>query len=555
MFLHTKVGTLTRVGKTLETRLKHLGIHTAEDLLWYFPFRYEDFSAIHPIASLEDGMQVTVQGKIALIANKRSARKRTMLTEAVLEDGTHQMRVVWFGQPFITKALAVGDEVYLSGKVKHDMYGVQMVSPSYEKVSQETAHTARIVPLYPLTAGITQKQMRFLISQVIDLVGKIEEWLPEVIQDTADVMPLAEAIRAIHFPETLSEMHHAERRLKFDELFLLQLRAEMIRQTLQRSEAVSIPFHEEATKSFVRTLPFELTKDQKVAAWEILQDLEKSSPMNRLLEGDVGAGKTVVAALVMNNVLLAKSQAAIMAPTEILAVQHFESLSKLLPNAKIGLLTSSELRVLKYELSEKTKKDRRASFIAALKSGEIDIVVGTHALLVPDVQFHELSLVIVDEQHRFGVGQRKTMREKSGNKDTEPHFLSMTATPIPRSFALTLYGDLDISIIKTMPVGRKPIKTRLVSPHHRQKAYGFIQEQVAKGRQVFVICPLIDAGDDVFEVGDEKKSVMSEYKKLSEVLFPQLKVAYLHGKMHPKEKDRVMQSFAAGEFDILVSTS
>ncbi len=258
--------------------------------------------------------------------------------------------------------------------------------------------------------------------------------------------------------------------------------------------------------------------------------------------------------------MLSGVQSAMMAPTEILAVQHFDSLQELLPEAKIGLLTSSELRIVNYELGGKTKKDRRESFLRALQSGEMDVVVGTHALLVDDVQFNNLGLVIVDEQHRFGVGQRKTMREKSGNPDTQPHFLSMTATPIPRSFALTIYGDLDISIIKTMPAGRKPIKTRLVAPHNRQKAYQFIEGQVKKGRQVFVICPLIQESEDVVReakagTAEEKKSVMSEYKKLSEDIFPNLRVQFLHGKMNPKEKDRVMQSFAAGEFDILVSTS
>jgi ATP-dependent DNA helicase RecG len=560
MQLHTKVTALNRVGKTLETRLKHLGIEVAEDLLWYFPFRYEDFSVIHNIAHLVDGMQVTVKGKIALIANRRSPRKKTMLTEAMLEDGTEQLRVIWFGQQFITKSLSVGDEVYLSGKVKSDMYGVQMVSPSYEKVSEdkETAHTARVVPQYPLTAGITQKQMRFLVSQIIDLGKNIPEWLGDDIRDKADIMPLAEAIAVIHFPETMEEMKHAERRLKFDELFLLQLRAEMLRQSIAISKASEIPFKEEQTKQFVANLPFELTKDQKVVSWEILQDLEKSTPMNRLLEGDVGSGKTVVAALVMHAVYLQNIQSVMMAPTEILARQHFASIKKLLPDAKIGLLTGSEMQSSQFEITGSSKKKKRQAFVDAVAVGEFDILVGTHALLTDDVQFKHLGLVIIDEQHRFGVEQRKTIRKKSGNPDTVPHFLSMTATPIPRSFALTLYGDLDISIIKTMPEGRKPIKTRLVEPHNREKAYGFIKEQVQKGRQVFVICPLIEESEgpvsESLRKASEKKSVMSEYKKLSENIFPELRVAYLHGKM-PARKKEVMRAFAAGEFDILVSTS
>ncbi len=454
---------------------------------------------------------------------------------------------MWFGQPFLTKNLQVGDEIYLSGRVSSDMLGVQMVSPMYER-GTAGAHIARIVPMYPLTAGITQKQLRFLISQVIPLAKEVEDWLPEDLRERVDLMPLAEAIRAIHFPETLDEVKHAERRLKFDELFVLQLRAEMIRQALKRSVAPALAFQEIEVKEFVAGLPFTLTNDQKVAAWEMLQDMQKTEPMNRLLEGDVGSGKTVVAALVMYNAVLSGAQAAIMAPTEILAKQHMVSLAGLLPEQRLALLTSSEARAVNVELNEKTKKGIEEEVKQKIATGHVDIVVGTHALLTRDVQFHNLGLIVVDEQHRFGVDQRKILKEKSGNPDVTPHFLSMTATPIPRSFALTLYGDLDVSFIRQKPAGRKEIKTRLVAPHHRQKAYDFIRTQVQQGRQVFVICPLIEAAD-------EKKSVMTEFKKLSTQIFSDLHVAYLHGKMKPKEKDEVMAKFVTGTVDVLVSTS
>jgi len=590
MSLKTKVTKLNRIGKTLEKRLSRLGIVTVEDLLFYFPFRYEDYSEILSIAKLQNGQEVTIRGKIELINAKRSSRQRKIVTEALISDGSDQLRLVWFGQPFISKTLHVGEEFYFSGKVKSDMFGLQMVSPSYERVKTSpavtevasTLHTARIVPMYPLTAGITQKQLRFLVSQVVHMIDEIEEWLPEDVRDVADIMELKEAIRAIHFPENFDEIKFAEKRLKFDELFILQLRAEMLRQSIKVAKAPKIKFSEKAIQDFVSSLPFELTKDQKVASWEIIQDLEKGVPMNRLLEGDVGSGKTVVAGMATLDTVLNNYQVAIMAPTEILAKQHYESFCKLLSGHDIGvcLLTRSMREINR----DKIEIDRDNSGIENLsqgisnylklslkklsekiKSGEINVIIGTHALLSDKIKFKDLALVIVDEQHRFGVEQRKTIKEKSGNKKTTPHFLSMTATPIPRSFALTMYGDLDLSIIKQMPKDRKVIKTRLVEDSNRQKAYDFIREQVKQGRQVFVICPLIEEKEKdeneieiinyEFTGSQEKKSVLAEFEKLSKKIFPDLKVDYLHGKMKSAEKDEIMQDFAGGKIDILVSTS
>jgi len=585
MDLKTKITRLNRIGKTLEKRLSLLGIVTVEDLLFYFPFRYEDYSTVLDIAKLQNGQEVTIRGKIELLNAKRSSRQRKIVTEALISDGSEQLRLVWFGQPFISKTLHVGDELYFSGKVKSDMFGLQMVSPSYERVRNgepsqtagrrgtgngtNTINTARILPIYSLTAGITQKQLRFLISQVVHVIDEIVDWVPEDVRDVADVMELKEAIRSIHFPENQAEINHAEKRLKFDELFILQLRAEMLRQSIKVAKAPKIKFSEKAIQDFVATLPFELTKDQKVASWEIIQDLEKGVPMNRLLEGDVGSGKTVVAAMATLNTVLNNYQVAIMAPTEVLASQHYESFCELFKdtNIVVGLLSRSKAQASQKSKveSQKSLSAQKKEFIKLLKEGEIHVVIGTHALLTEDVQFKDLALVIVDEQHRFGVEQRKTIKEKSGNKKTTPHFLSMTATPIPRSFALTIYGDLDLSIIKQMPSNRKVIKTRLVDDHNRQKAYDFIAEQVKQGRQVFVICPLIEQKEkDENEIeiinynftgSQEKKSVLAEFEKLSKQIFPDLKVDYLHGKMKSAEKDEIMQDFAGGKIDILVSTS
>ncbi len=620
MQLHTPIGKLNRVGKVLEKRLKHLGIETAQDLLFYFPFRYEDFSSLKSIKDLQVDEQVTIKGKIELIANKRSPRKRTMITEAIVADDSDQIKVIWFGQPFITKTLHVGDEVYFSGKVKSDMFGVQLVSPAYEKVKYqaETTHTARIVPMYSLTTGITQKQLRFLMSQIIDLADEISDWLSNDLKEKADVMNLGEAIRAIHFPESDDEMKHALRRLKFDELFLLQLRGELIRQDIKKSSAPEIKFKEKEIKDFVKSLPFELTKKQKISAWEILQDMDSDEPMNRLLEGDVGSGKTVVAAMALYSAVLNGYQAVIMAPTEVLAFQHYESLCELFAglDLRVGLMTRSKRKICRDKNKQVDPEDKKISqcismylnvskkeILRNINEGQVQIVVGTHSLLTDKVEFsaqgavpagrqgsalggNNLGLVIVDEQHRFGVEQRKVLREKTTNQANTPltplhrggsvvtpHFLSMTATPIPRSFALTLYGDLDLSIIDEMPVGRKLVKTRLVDPHNREKAYDFIREQVKQGRQVFVVCPLISQKSEVKSLKsgvveefvtsyklqvtseDEKKTVLSEYEKLSKNIFPDLKIGYLHGKLKSIEKDETMQKFTKGELDILVSTS
>lgn len=553
MQLRTAVKHLDRVGPTLEKRLAVLGITQVEHLLHHYPLRYEDFRTMLPVAQVPDGVPVSIKGKIELIATKRSPRKRTMITEAIVADDSDKIKVVWFGQPFLTKTLFVGDTVYLSGTMTNDRFGRQMVSPAYEKEQRgDQAHTARIVPIYPLTKGITQKQLRGLVKQVLPALQHIEEWVPEHIRDAADLMPLGEALKAIHFPESQEERAHAERRLKFDEIFVLQLRAEMLRQAMQSATAPEIPFAEEAIRTFVHQLPFALTKDQKVAAWEILQDMERSIPMNRLLEGDVGSGKTVVAAIVAQNAALSGQQVVVMAPTEILAKQHYESLVQYLGASHgLALLTSSECRASNHTFEAHSKKGKRDELLQQLRSGDTQILVGTHAVIVDDVAFHCLGLVIVDEQHRFGVEQRRRIREKSGDKTTTPHFLSMTATPIPRSFALTLYGDLDVSIIKELPPGRKPIHTRRVDPHNRDKAYAFIREQVRAGRQAFVICPLIEESGS----GVEKKSVLAEYTRLSEEVFPELRLAYVHGRMRSQEKDETMQQFASGQIDMLISTS
>ncbi len=549
MELNTEVHLLNKVGKTTARQLARLGIFTVFDLLYYFPFRYDDFRQVVNINDLRADTLVTIKGKIELINNRQGwrGRRRRILTEAIVVDATGSLRVIWFNQPYLIRNLKPGDEIFLAGKVQNDMLGSQLISPMYEKAGRsQPTHAARLVPIYSLTKGITEKQIRFLISQVISLAKNIKEWLPEMILKQAQLSFLPKAIELIHFPRNDGDIKLSTERLKFDELFLLQLKGELSRLERNLTKAPKMTFREQEIKEFVKNLPFILTKTQKIAAWEILQDLDRSISTNRLLSGDVGSGKTVIAAIAMYDVALNGYQSILMAPTEILATQHYQSLCQLLGDkVKIGLVTQSQYLLSNIQFDQKNKTRQKKEVLEKIAIGDIDIVVGTHALLSAGVEFKKLGLVIVDEQHRFGVEQRQMIKKKG---ELSPHFLSMTATPIPRSLALMLYGDLEVSIINELPPGRKKILTRLVEPVNRNKAYDFIREQVKKGRQVFVICPLIEGEE-------EKKSVMSEYKKLSEQVFLDLRVGYLHGKLTSKEKEEIMKKFKESELDILVSTS
>lgn len=527
-------------------RLSRIGIHTVRDLLYYFPFRYEDFREVVPIKELVEGQSVTVKGTLELIANRRSFKTRKIITEALVSDPTGSLRVVWFNQPFLTENLHPGDTLSLSGTVKADMLGTQLVSPIYEKATaEESVHTARLVPIYGATEGLTQKQMRHLVKQVMTVVDLVPEWVPEKILQTHDLVPLKDALKGIHFPIDDNDLASATKRLKFDELFVLQLQAEIGRKERVDTSAPAVAFHEAEIQEFVKKLPFRLTRTQKVAAWEIIKDIVTPKPMNRLLSGDVGSGKTVVAALALYNTALSGFQGVLMAPTEILAAQHFESLQKVLAGLPIALHTRTQHFLAE---SGKVEKHSKAYMTELIEEGKAAVIIGTHSLITEDVHFKNLGLVIVDEQHRFGVMQRKVIKEKGKGV----HFLSMTATPIPRSLALMLYGDLDVSIINELPVGRKKIITRLVEPMNRDKAYTFIREQVQKGRQVFVVCPLIEENPSA---QSEKKSVMVEYEKLSKKIFPELKVAFLHGKLKPTEKESIMGDFKDNKTNILVATS
>lgn len=553
-------------------RLEKLKILTIKDLLWHFPSRYENFSETLPIAQLEPGQQATVQGVIRDIKLKRSFRRRFVIVEAIIADDSGEIKAVWFNQPYLLNTLRPGRAANFAGKVSLGEKEIYLSHPSYELLNtqmnadetqisadeNQTRDTARLVPIYPETRGLTSKGIRFLVQPILKNIGEIQEWLPEEILEKAKLPEINKALNDIHFPESEEDALSAKKRFAFEDLFLLQLFNMRQKLKLAKEKAPIIETNLAELKKITEALPFKLTLSQKKSLWEIVQDIGKPAPMNRLLQGDVGSGKTVVAAIAA---LLAANngfQSAFMAPTEILARQHFQTLKKIfagLPLKKqpeIGLLVSKEAKIFyENDLESSVSKEE---FKKKIESGSLKVIVGTHALIQKDIAFDNLGLVIVDEQHKFGVRQRA---ELVRGRKILPHLLSMSATPIPRTLMLTIFGDLDISIITELPTGRKPIITKIVAPANRDKAYQFIREQIKKGRQVFVICPRIEAKERenisessrnnsqrlTFDL--EVKSVKEEYEKLSKEIFPDLRVGMLHGQLKSKEKEKIMADFSA----------
>lgn len=589
---------LHNVGSRNLPRLYKLGIKTIKDLLWHIPTRYEDYSEIIPISNIEPGQKVNIQGEVIKIDSRRIFPRRLFITNAIVKDDSGAVKVVWFNQPFISNSLAEGTLVSLAGKVNLDKHGLYLSGPTYEKLAatyaptQALTHTGRLVPTYPETEGVTSKYLRFLIKPILKNI-KIADHLPKEMLEKNNLPSLESAIQAIHFPQDLKEAESAKNRLAFDDLLLFQIKALVERRKINQLKSIAVAFDKDLISDFITSLPFELTSDQKIAAWEIFKDLEKSYPMNRLMEGDVGSGKTVVALLAAFQTSKAGFQSVFLAPTEVLAQQHYRTIINLVSNRaldqrsrlSIGLLTGSSAKLN----SENIKKSDLKKEIA---NGNVHIVIGTHAVIQKDVEFDKLALVIIDEQHRFGIQQRAALIKKPVEsskyygKDSDPllhdtdyklpdnkcipHLLSMTATPIPRTLALTIYGDLDISIIKEKPKNRQKIITKIISPKERAGAYKFIRDEIGKGRQVFVVCPRIeltkkDPADKpkikslkqqiMSEMWADVKAVEEEYRKLSQDIFPDLRVAMMHGKLKPKNKNEIMTKFSAKEYDILVSTS
>lgn len=575
--LLTFIEKLKGVNAAIVKPLKKLGIHTLYDLLFHIPFRYDDFSHKMPIVGLTAGSVATVEGIVMRVEIVRTWKKRMQIIEAIISDKSGSVRAIWFNQPFIMKNLHEGSQVSISGKVTLDGGSFVFQNPAYELTQRKdgatTTHTGRLVPVYRETAGITSRWLRYLIKNALAHCVRITDPIPRDILRRRNLLPLHSAISAIHFPESGAAVAEAKKRLAFEELFFLQLRAQKARMAIKKMAAPALLLHLPVIKEFVSSLPFSLTNAQRRAAWEILQDMEKPFPMNRLLEGDVGSGKTVVAAIAALNTAKNGWQTALMAPTEILALQHFAVCAKLFALFKLdtGLLTGAHAIIYDGELAVDRKMKKR-DFVRIVAEGKVPIVVGTHALISKGIAFQNIGLVILDEQHRFGVGQRAALQRSQGSgirnceKSKEcviPHLLSMTATPIPRTLTMALYGDLDISLLNEMPKERKKVITRIVLPYERGAAYAFIRKQVREGRQVFVICPRIEtAGRNEISPADtrlfvlaEVKTVKEEYAKLSADIFPDLRVAMMHGKMKAKEKEDAMKKFKNGDTDILVSTS
>ncbi len=595
MNLSTPIEEIPRIGPAYQKKLKKLGIKTVRGLLFHFPHRYEDFSDIIPISEVEEGKTVCIQGKIADIKNIRIFKRRMTITETQVNDNSGGIRVTWFNQPYLINTFKKGDFVFLVGKMVSKKGRRYLSSPAYEKIPPQFAeslgngerydsvHTGRIIPIYPETEGMSSRWLRFIIKPLLTKIKDgIPETLPEEIRKENDLLPIKTAVWQIHFPDTLEKAELSKKRFVFEELFDLALAILREKIKLAKEKAIVIPINLEVIKKFIQKLPFTLTLDQKKSAWQILKDLEKARPMNRLLDGDVGSGKTVVAAIAVLNAVKAGFQTAFMAPTEILAKQHFKTINGLLKGfkVKIGLITGRENFF-------GSRKIKRKEMIDKTKNGKIDILIGTHALVQEKVEFKKLGLVVIDEQHRFGIEQRARLCHKGLGLQAKliPHFLSMSATPIPRTLALTIYGDLDLSLIKEMPKGRKKIITRIIPPEKRQEAYDFIRSEVQSDRQVFVICPRIEPvsknngeGQTALlverefhslshlrflrKLGDKRsflwadvKAVKQEYEKLRKDVFPDLNVGMLHGKMKTEDKDKALLNFKKRKTDILVSTS
>ena len=530
---------LNGVGPVNAERLEKLGIHTLGDMLYHFPRRYDDYSQQVRIRDLRYGMEVTVIGEIKRIS-KRPGKSRQM-TEAIVQDESGGLRVNWFNQPWMIRNLDLGDSVVLSGKVDQYLGRLTMNNPEWELLEREQLHTNRIVPVYPLTADVGQRWLRGMMNRVVThWAPRVPDPLPTAVIESANLEPLSEALLQAHFPDSQERIAAARQRLAFDELFLLQLAVLQQKQSWQGQTAQRFEAPKDWLDSQIALLPYLLTNAQQRALADLLKDLDSGKPMNRLLQGDVGSGKTVVAALCMATVIRAGAQAALMAPTSILAEQHYSSLKGLLVGE--GNLHPNELRLIVGSTPEPEKQEIRQG----LQDGSIKVIVGTHTLIEDPILFSQLELVVIDEQHRFGVGQRAVLRAKG----TNPHLLVMTATPIPRSLSLTIYGDLDLSVIDEMPPGRQEIGTHLLLPRERERAYKLIRREAHAGRQAFIIYPLIEESET-----SETKAAVDEQKRLKKEVFPDLKVELLHGRLNAEDKDKAMAAFRDGKAQVMVSTT
>jgi ATP-dependent DNA helicase RecG len=553
--LEADITSLKGVSTAMAAKFERLGVKTIRDLLYFFPHRHLDYSQRKYISNLAEGEEQTIMANVWQAQETRLGGRRS--TEAIVGDETGNVRVVWFNNPYVARSLRTNAQIVISGRVR--LFGGRHVfeSPEWELLEdRELVHTGRLVPLYSLTQGLKPRQVRKLMKAVVDgFSGKVEDFLPTPLIKRCKLLELPQAIVQAHYPEDETAKNNARHRLAFDELFILQLGVLGKKHEWQESQPGNpLSPHPGPLDAFLKSLPFELTSAQQKVLKELLTDLEKPIPMSRLLQGEVGSGKTVVATAALLVAAANGCQGAFMAPTEILAEQHFTNVCQLLSRAGQQIAEEENLRTFSAILDRPLtvalligdlKQARKQEIQRQIAAGEIDIIIGTHALIQKEVGFPNLSLVVVDEQHRFGVEQRSALRQKGFN----PHVLVMTATPIPRTLALTLYGDLDLSVIDELPPGRQVVKTKWLKPEQRDSAYAFLRRQVSEGRQAFIICPLVEESEVI-----QAKAAVAEYERLSGEVFPDLKLGLIHGRMSAAEKDKVMHQFRSGELQVLVST-
>jgi len=540
--LDARLTVLQGSGPRLAETLGKLGLQTLGDMLYYYPRRYDDYSQLKPIKDLFYGEQVTVIGTIQSVHTRPIRGGKASIIETIISDGTGGLRLSYFNQPWLANRFKPGDAISVSGKVDQYLGRLVMNSPDWESVEVENLHTNRIVPIYPLTERITQKWLRNVMKQVIEYwAPRVADALPESVRSSARLMTLSEALSQVHFPDSQEKLKAARERLAFDEIFYLQMGVLRQKQDWKSVEARRFPVPDEWLDARLAGLPFTLTAAQQNAIKEIRADLDSGRPMNRLLQGDVGSGKTVVAALAAGVITTGGAQSAIMAPTSILAEQHYRNFTRLLTGEN-GILQEGQICLLVGDTPEAEKETIRLG----LADGSIKIVIGTHAILEEPVAFQDLQFAVIDEQHRFGVEQRAALRTKGAN----PHLLVMTATPIPRSLALTLYGDLDLSVIDEMPAGRIPVNTYVLRPQERERAFTLLRGQIKDGKQAFIIYPLIEESDKI-----EARAAVDDFETLSKEVFPDLKLGLLHGRMRPSEKDETMLKFRDRKYHVLVSTT
>lgn len=534
----TLLAELKGVGTVTAEKLANIGLVTVGDFAEYFPRKYSDYSVVSDIAHLQPGL-VAIQAHLTDVKQRR-VRRGLHITEAAAEDASGRVKVVWFNQPYRAAAIKSGQVYYLQGEFSFQSQRLQLLNPSVEAVSDMPASSGeKIVATYRESGTLNSVIFRKIAAQLTPFFAKAPETLPEWLVKKYGLMSRGEALSAIHAPQSAADLARAKERLGFEELLVVMMAAQANREQTLSLSAEPVTFYPKIAQDFVKALPFDLTDSQRKVVWQIYKDMEGDSPMNRLVEGDVGSGKTVVAAMASLMVAHAGRQVAFIAPTELLAQQHAETLAKVFAHSPL----KNKLAILTGSMSAKAKKEVKER----LKSGDISVVVGTHALLQDSVSWHTLGLVIIDEQHRFGVQQRQKLHDQVG---TMPHILCLTATPIPRSLALTVYGELDISILDQAPSNRAGVETEIISPNSTAQMYAAIEQQLANGRQAYVVCPLITESDVL-----QTASAEATYESLRKKELKKWRVGLLHGRMKAEEKDAVMRAFAAHELDVLVATT